>query len=158
MALLNSTKPLEHLIPSPGEKFYDNLIQRVPDSVVNETPIYAIAVSGTTKRVISIYRVSFVLFSSDSSSYLFIGDLTKELTSSTYFISAKANKGKKVKIEDWGFEKDDIGLYIITGNISKDKIYFATSFYDVREVREKLMEEKLKEKHKVTLVTETVYV
>jgi hypothetical protein len=158
MALLNSTKALEHLIPSPGEKFYDSLMQRVPDSVVNETPIYAIAVSGTTKRVISIYRVAFVLFSSDSSNYLFIGDLTKELTSSTYFVSAKASEGKKVKIEDWGFEKDDIGLYIITGNISKDKIYFATSFYDAREVREKLMEEKLKEKHKVTLVAETVYV
>lgn len=153
MALLNSTKQLEHLIPSPGEKFYDSLMQRIPDSVVNETPIYAIVVNGITKRVSSIYRAVFVLFSSESSSYLFIGDLTKELTPSTYFISAKAREGIKVKIEDWGFKKDDIGLYVITNSMSKNIIYFATSFYDATEVRE-----KLKEKHKVTLITETVYV
>jgi hypothetical protein len=88
MALLNSTKPLEKLIPSPKEKYFESFMQRVPDHVVNETPIYAIVVNGSTKRITTVYQVAFVLFTSETTNYLFIGDLTKELTSGTYFISA----------------------------------------------------------------------
>jgi hypothetical protein len=158
MALLNSTKPLEKLIPSPKEKYFESFMQRVPDHVVNETPIYAIVVNGSTKRITTVYQVAFVLFTSETTNYLFIGDLTKELTSGTYFISAKAKEGEKVKIDDWGFKKDKIGLHVVIDNIQRDRIYFSTSHYDVIDVRAGLMEEKKQDQHKVTLVTETVYV
>ena len=152
MAFLNSTKPLEKLIPSPSPNFYDSFIQRVPEHIIKETPLYAITIDPKIKKITGVYRVEFVLFSSSTSHYLFIGDLRKELTSSTPFITAKENDGKGLKIEDWNFEKDNIGLYVTANN--KDRIYFSTSYCDIINLKKVLVEEK----NKTILKTETVYV
>ena len=158
MALLTSAKQLEHLIPEPNEEYYMSRVTYAPTRSVNENPIFAIVVSNKTNTVTSIYRVNFVLFSASSSNYLFIGDMSKDLSSKTYYISAEARGNKKLAKDNWKFETDDIGLHVVVDNITKDIIYFGTSYADVREVREGIKNNKIAPRHKVTLVTETVYV
>lgn len=158
MALLTSGKELEHLIPEPNEEYYMSRITYAPTSVVNEKPIFAFVVSKKTNEVISIYRVNFVLFSASNSNYLFVSDMSKDLSSKTYYISAEARGNKKLTKDKWKFETDEIGLHIVVDNITKDTIYFGTSYTDVTKVREGVKNRKEKPSHEVTLVTETVYV
>ena len=161
MALLNSPEPLRKLIPSPKDKFYMSRIAHVQSKIIDENPIFAIGVDESLKLVTSIFRVSFALFSSDATHYLFIGNTTKELSSDTPYVRAELCEGTVPELEDWPFKTDDIGLYIVSDTLIKKKFYFATCPTDVRDVREKLKgmtPTTNRDKPKITLVTETVYV
>lgn len=154
MALLSSTAYLEPLIPEPNDEYYMSRITRVPDNVVNETPLYGIVVSGKEKKVIKVYKVAFVLISSVNSHFLMIGEVNKEISASTYFISTKIKDNEKLNIKHWNFKKDKIGLYVTTNNYQSDTIYFATSPLDVSYIKQELE----KEENNKTVVTEVVYV
>ena len=154
MALLSSTAYLEPLFPEPNDEYYMSRITRVPDNVVNETPLYGIVVSGKEKKVIKVYKVAFVLISSVNSHFLMIGEANKEISASTYFISTKIKDNEKLNIKHWNFKKDKIGLYVTTNNYQSDTIYFATSPLDVSYIKQELE----KEENNKTVVTEVVYV
>lgn len=154
MALLSSTIYLEPLIPESNDEYYMSRITRVPDKVVNETPLYGIVVNDKEKKVVKVYRVAFVLISSVNSYFLMIGEANKEMSESTYFISTKIKDNEKLNIKHWDFKKDKIGLYVTTNNYQRATIYFATSPLDVSYVKQEL---EKKEDNK-TVVTEVVYV
>lgn len=163
MAILNSPEPLRKLIPSPKDKFYMSRIAHVPSKVIKENPIFAIGVDESLKMVTTIFRVSFSLFSSDSTHYLFIGNFIKELDSSTPYMKVELLKGETPELEDWTFQTDDIGLFAVSDTLIRKKFYFATCPTDVREIREKLKgipthSTIKRDKPKITLVTETVYI
>jgi len=163
MAILNSPEPLRKLIPSPKDKFYMSRIAHVPSKTIEENPIFAIGVDESLKMVTSLFRVSFALFSSDTTHYLFIGNVTKELSSETPYIKVELCEGTVPELEDWSFKTDDIGLYVVSDTIIKKKFYFVTCPTDAREIREKLKgiptpSTIKRDKPKITLVTETVYV
>jgi hypothetical protein len=154
MALIISPKVLEPLIPETNDLFFMSKMTHTPDDVLNRSNIYAIVVNNNIHAVTAVYRVSFSLLSATNKCYLFINNASKELTSSTPYISADVKAGKKPRLEDWDFKRDKIGLYAVVGLFKDSKIYFATSSLDVKYVRDGLQ----KEKEISTVITETVYV
>lgn len=154
MAIIKSPKVLECLIPEPNDKFYMSKITHTPNDILNRSNIYGVMVNNTIHAVTSIFRVSFAILAATEKYYLFINNATKELESSTPYITAKTKVGIKPKLEEWDFRKDDIGLYASVGLFGDNKIYFTTSYLDAKEIRELIK----KEVEKNTLITETVYV
>ena len=156
MALLTSAKELESLIPEPNEEYYMSRITYAPRTEVNEKPIFAFAVSRASGEITQIFRVNFVLFSASESNYLFISNAAKDLTARTYYISAKIRGNEKLSKDKWKFETDEIGLHVVVDNVSKDIIYFGSTYLDAQTIRT-----CLKNRKKVvneTVVAEVVYV
>lgn len=158
MAVLNSIEPLREFIPNPKDKFFMSRIAHVPSKIVEKTPIFAVGVDDKLKLVTSLFRVEFSLFSTDESHYLFIGKAGEELTSETPFLKIELNDGKMPDADDWKFQTDEIGLFVITDTLIKKKLYFVTSHTDVKEIRDKIKNVNAVVKPKITVVTETVYI
>lgn len=154
MSFLKSPKELEALIPEPNTKVYECMVTKTPEKALLLSSIFAVTINEKENKIVSINRASFTLFSSPNSAYLFINKSTEKIDSNTPYVRARVKEGKRPTINDWGFEVDELGLYIKTGMFKNRKIYFVTSIFDVKKFNE-IMKKKVEEK---TLVAETVYV
>lgn len=131
-----------------------SMITHTPEKALHLMTVYGVLADMKTDKVEKIYQIAFSLFTSPSTSYLFVRDAESELTTGTPFIKAKTEDGAEPKVEDWDFQNDEIGLYVNADMFGSKRIYFVTSHLDAKEIRAELK----KRIEKKTVVVETVYV
>jgi len=154
MAIIKAFNEIEHLIPDADNMFYMGKLAYVPDKVINDNTVYAVTIDEGKRTITNIYRVVFVLFSSEKNHYLFISNMAREVNTSVNFMCVKTPLGVAPEKKDWKFETDEIGLYAVAGIRHKEKIYFTTDHSDVETIRKSLGCKISKE----VVTTEKVYV
>ena len=100
---------------------------------VSEKPLYAFVINNSSKTLIDRYRVNFSLYVGE---YFLCLVLVKDGEKITRYNDFIVCPRKGYYTEDmWSWDIDDIGLSIVSGNISKNIIYFATDETDAIHIR-----------------------
>ena len=151
MSLLKSPIDIAKFLPHINNKVH-GIAGRTftTPAVKNFFPLYAIVVEKSGK-VNTAFKVSFATFRTDVMVFLLFQceDMTKR---QGVYVSMPIERFNAREKNKWGFEVDDIGLYIDSTSADKERIYFATSFLDAAEVRSKF------EKGRQTVIAEVAYV
>lgn len=99
----------------------------------SEKPLYAFVINNSSKTLVDRYRVSFSLYVGE---YFLCLVLVKDGEKITRYNDFIVCPRKGYYTEDmWPWDVDDIGLSIVSGNISKNIIYFATDETDAIHIR-----------------------
>lgn len=99
----------------------------------SEKPLYAFVINNSSKTLVDRYRVSFSLYVGE---YFLCLVLVKDGEKITRYNDFIVCPRKGYYTEDmWPWDVDDIGLSIVSGNISKNIIYFANDETDAIHIR-----------------------
>ena len=138
MAIVKDLNEIKDLIPEPDYRFYGSNISEVPSEIIDKKPLYAFVVSSKANTVISAYRAYFSLIKRGDNFYLMTADYDGLNQLHSDFIKAKKPSKGKLKITDWPFMVDKIGLHMKSSFYDKNIIYFGTMANDIKTVRETL--------------------
>ena len=153
MALIKSIEKLISLIPEKKSwiKNGNNTYANFESHCDSTNYLYAFVFSAETKEMKKAYRVDFVVYKGMQIAYLIFLEYMGAITSKTPSVHKDMKSIILSENNEWGFETDDIGVFIKTNNPNDNHIiYFGEKGSDMPSFK--------LGKAKETVVTETVYV
>ena len=140
MAIIQELEQIKELIPDPDYRPFGAIETVAPLETVKRKLLFAVTVSPTLNKPISIFRARFVLLRRVGKYYMMITNLLKETEEFTDYMILEPGDDKPIVKEDWPFEKDEIGLFIRSSAYDKNIIYFIDNPREMANIRKKLVD------------------
>ena len=131
--VITDVRQIRDLLPTMQQFCLKGNFVTADEQKVNEKPLYAFVINNSSKTFVDRYKVSFSLYVGE---YFLCLVLVKDGEKITRYNDFIVCPRKGYYTEDmWPWDVDDIGLSIVSGNISKNIIYFATDETDAIHIR-----------------------
>lgn len=155
MSIITDFKQIEPIVPNGfGMGNSSGMFNYVSDSIILTKCMFGMIYDKKEKYFTKIFKVLFGTYKTAIDGYLIVGDCNQPINSKTPALKKPLVELRKCKDNNiWGFEKDDVGLYIKTNWPTEYQIYFGTEFTDIGKLREL---KKMQQIEKV-VTAETVY-
>jgi hypothetical protein len=131
--VITDVRQIRDLLPTMQQFCLKGNFVTADERKVSEKPLYAFVINNSSKTFVDRYKVNFSLYVGE---YFLCLVLVKDGEKITRYNDFIVCPRKGYYTEDmWPWDVDDIGLSVISGNISKNIIYFATDETDAITIR-----------------------
>ena len=131
--VITDIRQIRDLLPTMQQFCLKGNFVMTDEKKASEKPLYAFVINNSSKTLVDRYRVRFSLYVGE---YFLCLVLVKDGEKITRYNDFIVCPRKGYYTEDmWPWDIDGIGLSIVSGNISKNIIYFATDETDAIHIR-----------------------
>lgn len=139
MAIIKDVNEIKYLIPTFKDLIRCGNFAKVEDEIYKSKELYAFSVNCVYGINIKAYRVRFVLIGLQNVYALVLVGEKEEIGRYCDFVGVQRDVSKPIKLEDWKWSTDEIGLSITSDNANGNFIYFGTTKSDEKLIRQELM-------------------
>ena len=113
-----------------------NRLNQTPRTIYNKNPLYAFIVNDKVSNSITTIKVKFLFLGLISTYALILSNSDVNLVNRyCEFVAVQRDVSKKMKISDWKWSYDEIGISLKSDNSSHSFIYFGTSKEDINYIK-----------------------
>lgn len=139
MAIIKDVSEIKDLIPTFKDLIRCGNFANVEDGIYKSKELYAFSVNCVYGINIKAYKARFVLIGLQNVYALVLVNEKEEIGRYCDFVGVPRDVSKPIKLEDWKWSTDEIGLSITSDNANGNFIYFGTSISDEKLIRQELM-------------------
>lgn len=145
MAIIRDIEQIRDLIPTFEDLKRCGNFASVKEEIIKKNALYAFAINGSDEISVKSYNVKFLLLGLTHTYSLVLVSDTDKIGRFCDFMTVLRDVTKPMKIEDWKWSLDEIGISIRSDNASRNFIYFGTDSNDVDEIKKGLHNKLRKE-------------
>ena len=144
MAIIKDINEIKELIPTFKDLARCGNFASVESNITKSKPLYAFSINGMDGITTKHYKVRFVFIALNLVYVLVLAGEDGKVGRYCDFVAVPRDVSKPINPHNWGWNEDDIGLFLKSDNISSNIIYFGTDEQDADEIRKGILEGKRK--------------
>lgn len=144
MAIIKDVNEIKELIPTFKDLARCGNFASVESNITKSKPLYAFSINGMDGITTKHYKVRFVFIALNLVYVLVLVGEDGKVGRYCDFVAVPRDVSKPINPHNWGWNEDDIGLFLKSDNISSNIIYFGTDEQDADEIRKGVLEGKRK--------------
>lgn len=144
MAIIKDVNEIKELIPTFKDLARCGNFASVESNMVKSKPLYAFSVNGMDGITTKHYKVRFVFIALNLVYVLVLVGKDGKVGRYCDFVAVPRDVSKPINPYNWGWNEDEIGLFLKSDNVSSNIIYFGTDEQDAGEIRKGILEGKRK--------------
>ena len=144
MAIIKDVNEIKELIPTFKDLARCGNFASVESNITKSKPLYAFSINGMDGITTKHYKVRFVFIALNLVYVLVLVGEDGKVGRYCDFVAVPRDVSKPINPHNWGWNEDDIGLFLKSDNISSNIIYFGTDEQDADEIRKGILEGKRK--------------
>ena len=144
MAIIKDINEIKELIPTFKDLARCGNFASVESNITKSKPLYAFSINGMDGITTKHYKVRFVFIALNLVYVLVLVGEDGKVGRYCDFVAVPRDVSKPINPHNWGWNEDDIGLFLKSDNISSNIIYFGTDEQDADEIRKGILEGKRK--------------